>query len=391
MKKSVLIMLFLSLFAGFFVTGCNDPDDSGTSMNTLAKHISEGRTTDGAQNRILVVDTRPSAEYIEGHISDALNVPFDMVQENGLPLYTNNYDTVSPTASDKIADSWLTHMLVNQLTNDFVSTYQDSEIIFYGDDAEGMKKIARKIGYTDVSVLKGSYEDWVEDYSNWTEMYGPGVISLDREAGTFVFTGSINSVNYENVSTRPTHHGLTYKGGALSFYSFLQTDIPPFCFHELLVYLGVSPEGNMADGIYYGTEEEYASKFPDGARIDFAVTWDGAGRYYALSELFEEKPSEFYPNPALFELLGMEARMGGTRDSNLLWNPGCIYCMYACVCGITSNDKANEETWFSDGGIYDTYNLPDDPRNYYAGRYFPKADLMPGKGQPVRIRVTVVK
>lgn len=72
-------------------------------------------------------------------------------------------------------------------------------------------------------------------------------------------------------------------------------------------------------------------------------------------------------------------------------DPGCIYCMYACVCGITSNDKANEETWFSDGGIYDTFNLPNDDRNYYAGRYFPKADLSPGKGGAIRIRLTLVK
>jgi len=136
---------------------------------------------------------------------------------------------------------------------------------------------------------------------------------------------------------------------------------------------------------------QWQSKFPDGDRIDFAVTWDGAGRYYELSELFEEKPSEFHPNPALFELVGMEPRMGGTRDSNLLWNPGCIYCMYACVCGISSNDKANEETWFADGGIYDPFGQPDDERNYYAGRDFPRSDLMPGKGGAVKIRVTVVK
>lgn len=79
--------------------------------------------------------------------------------------------------------------------------------------------------------------------------------------------------------------------------------------------------------------------------------------------------------------------MGGTRDSNLLWNPGCIYCMYSCVCGISSNARANEETWFADGGIYDTFGQPDNPRNYYAGRYFPKSNLMPGEGQPVQIKV----
>jgi hypothetical protein len=65
--------------------------------------------------------------------------------------------------------------------------------------------------------------------------------------------------------------------------------------------------------------------------------------------------------------------------------------MYACVCGISSNDKANEETWFADGGIYDPFGQPDNERNYYAGRYFPKSELMPGPGEPIKIKVVVVK
>ncbi len=147
----------------------------------------------------------------------------------------------------------------------------------------------------------------------------------------------------------------------------------------------------MADGIYYGTSEEYGSKFADGDRIDYSVTWNGAGQYYALEELFEERPSEFHPNPAGFEPLGIEARMGGTRDSNLLWNPGCIFCLYSCVCGISSNDKVNDDVWFADGGIYDTFGQPDDERNYYAGRFFPKSELMPGPGEPIEIKVTIIK
>jgi rhodanese-related sulfurtransferase len=384
-------LLILILLAAFLMACDNDSDSSGTSMKTLVTYIQNGATGEGAPSRVLIVDTRPSAEYIEGHIMDALSIPYDMIAENGKPLYTNNNDEVSTTASDQIADSWLRHMLVNQLVNDFVSTYQDSEIIFYGYRAGDAVKIAQRIGYTDVDHLSGGYEQWAAQYPDYTQRFGPGVISMDEENGNFVMTGFINNTNYDNVSTRPTHHGITYKGGALGFYSYLQVDVPPFIFHELLMYLGVSPEGNMADGIYYGPPEEYGSKFPDGDRVDYAVTWDGAGRYYALEELFEEGPSEFHPDPDAFAPLGMEARMGGTRDSNLLWNPGCIFCLYSCVCGITSNDKANDETWFADGGIYDPFGQPDDERNYYAGRFFPRSDLMPASGQPIEIRVTVVR
>ncbi len=177
----------------------------------------------------------------------------------------------------------------------------------------------------------------------------------------------------------------------MSSSSFLQADIPPFCFQELLTYLGASPEGNMADGIYYGEMADWMVKYPDGQRVDFEVIWEGADRYYNLYELYDEAASEFDPAPKDFAPLGIEPRIGGTRDSNLLWNPGCIYCFYSCVCGITSNARANEETWFDDGGIYDTINAPDDERNYYAGRYYPKADLMPGAGAIIRIRATIVE
>ncbi len=80
---------------------------------------------------------------INGHIKDALNVPYDMIAHNDEPLYTNGYD------------------------------------------------------------------NWCAGYSNLTEMYGPGVLSVDEAEGSFVFTGIINRVNYENVSTRATHHGIT--------------------------------------------------------------------------------------------------------------------------------------------------------------------------------------
>jgi rhodanese-related sulfurtransferase len=389
MKKGYTFIVLM--MAGLCLFGCNDSDSSGTSMETLATYITDGSTAAGAANRILVVDTRSSEEYIEGHIQDSLNVPYGMIADNGDPLYTNGWDEVSTTASDQLPASWLTHMLVNQLVNDFVSTYQDSMIIFYGDNAKNAVNVAKKIGYADVSKLKCSYDEWIVAHPAMTEMYSPGVVSVNEAAGSFIFTGAINSINYENVSIRATHHGITYKGGALSASSFLLADIPPFCFQELLTYLGADPEGNMADGIYYGDMTDWQSKYPDGQRVDYEITWNGADRYYRLDELFEEVPSEFDASPEDFTLLGMEPRIGGTRDSNLLWNPGCIYCNYACVCGITSNAKANEDTWFDDGGIYDVFNFPNDDRNYYAGRYYPKADMMPGAGEKIRIKVTIIE
>ncbi len=338
----------------------------------------------------MIIDTRDSAEYIEGHIIDAINIPFALIAESGEPLYTNGYDEVSTTASTQLADSWFAHILINQLTNDFTSTYEDSKIIFYGASASEARNVAKEIGYSDVSKLNADYDDWNANYSNFTETCAPGVIAIDQESNTFTFSAVINADNYENVSQKGTHHAIVYKGGGLAFYSLLQANIPPFCFQELMTYLGAIPDGNMADGIYYGDADEYGSKHTDGQRIDFAVTWEGAGRYYSIEDLFDEMPSAYDSDPEAFIPLGMEARIGGTRDSNMNWNPGCILCLYSCVCGITSNSKANDDTWFEDGGIYDPYGLPDDPRNYYAGRFYPKSGLLPGPGEEVTIKVTIV-
>ena len=147
----------------------------------------------------------------------------------------------------------------------------------------------------------------------------------------------------------------------------------------------------MAEGIFFGTMDVWESKYPDGRQINFSVTWDGAGRYYGLDELFEERESEYHPAGTPFSLLGVEMRIGGTRESNLNFNPGCISCFYSCVCGITSNARANELTWFADGGIYDFENFPDDERNVYAGRYYPRTDVLPGAGEAIQVKATIVQ
>lgn len=139
----------------------------------------------------------------------------------------------------------------------------------------------------------------------------------------------------------------------------------------------------MANGIYYG---EYSSKFVNGQKVQFEVTWEGAPKYYALDELYEEKPSAYQPAGS-FQTLGIEARIGGTRESNINWNPGCIFCFYSCVCGITSNAKANEDVWFADGGTYDG---TDNPKNYYAGRYYPRTNIVPPAGTTIEIRITII-
>lgn len=384
----VMLAVLILVMSG----GCNGGSgSSGRSMASLAQEITSGATAENALGRILIIDTRPSSDYLSGHIKDALCVPYELIQDGGQPLYTNGYDAVAVDASEQLADSWFTHLIVNQLVNDFSSTYKNSTIIFYGDNGKKAAELAEKIGYTDIDWLGAAYADWASTYPDLSSLYAPGVVSVDESEKSFIFTGSINTDNYDNVSSWGTHHGIVYKGGGLNFYSLIQADIPPFLFQETLTRLGADPGGNMADGIYYGSSEEYGVKHTSGQQVEFLISWEGADRYYTLSELFTEQPGQYDPDPDGFAALGLEARIGGSRDSNLNWNPGCIFCCYSCVCGITSNSKANDNDWFDDGGIYEPLTDPDNPQNYYAGRYFPRADLLPTAGETILIKAVIVE
>ncbi len=390
-QKSKFIILVVAVIAAFAFYSCTGPE--GVTIEALKNAIDAGETSGDPADRYLIIDVRDSRDFIEGHIKDALSVPYAMIQENGDPLYTNGWDEVSTTAATGIENSWLAHVLINQLINDFVSTYQDSRIVFYGSaKQEGLHaaQVASKAGYKNVSYLDGSFSDWKGKYADMTEQYYAGIESVDLADKSFVMEGYINNTNFTNVSTRGTHHCIIYEGGGLKHNSIFQVKMAPFPFQELLTYIGASPEGNMAEGIYFGEMEIWQDKFPDGQRVEYSVTWDGADGYYRLDEVFDEKPSEFDPDPETFIPVGIEERIGGTRDSNINFNPGCIFCWYACVCGITSNAKANEITWFDDGGIYD-FSKEEDERNYYAGRYYPKMDILPGEGEEIKVKTRIVE
>jgi rhodanese-related sulfurtransferase len=390
MKKNVFKLTAVAalLCLALLPAGCKQLNC--TSMKDVATLIEAGNAAPDSQDRVLIVDVRSSTDFIQGHIKNALTAPLDQFAQDGEALYTNSVDEVSPTAAEGIANAWFAHVLINQLVNDFSSTYADSRIIFYGSTiAQAMQaaRVAQLAGYTHVSYMIGSYGTWAKSHEDLTAQYFEGVESVDEDNATFIMTGYINDINFDNCSTRGTHHGIIFKGGGLHNNGLLQVNIAPFCFQELLTYLGASPEGNMAEGISY--DENYAALFnTEGQKIEYSVTWDTASRYYAFTELYEEKESIFEPDNVTFELLGLESRIGGTRDSNLNYNPGCIFCLYSCVCGITSNSKANDNIWFADGG---TYDMTMASTNYYAGRYYPRMDIMPGQGTDIKIKVKIVK
>ena len=157
------------------------------SMEELQQAITAGDTAPDNEERLLVVDVRDSTDFIAGHIQDALTVPLSVISRGGQPLYTNGYDEVSPAAATGIASSWLAHLLINQLVNDFSSTYENSRIVFYGAvAADGMKAalLAQSVGYKNVSFLDGDYAAWNGTYSDLTKEFYDGVESVDKSRGS---------------------------------------------------------------------------------------------------------------------------------------------------------------------------------------------------------------
>ena len=71
MKKKLFIVLLVSIFV-ITITGCGKKQSTGNSE--LDDAINSGKYT--------IVDVRAFAEYETGHVKDAINIPYDSIDEN---------------------------------------------------------------------------------------------------------------------------------------------------------------------------------------------------------------------------------------------------------------------------------------------------------------------
>jgi rhodanese-related sulfurtransferase len=396
-RSSAVAVLAVSLFLLPPILGCGSsdkstapPEDDPAAMELLQVKavVDSGLTEPDAAGRVYLIDLRPSSDFIAGHIENALTAPWSQIQVDGRPLYTDLFTKVDTTASTALGDSWLEHYMVNQTENMPPMTHETSRIIFYGASealAQQAAKMATHIGYDHALYLKGAYADWLSTYPSQVAQNFSGVESVNAAEKSFVMTGSINSSNHDILSANGTWHSIVYKGGMMKDVCMILADTPPYCVQELLTHLGANPVGNMAVGILPGDNQGNGPV--TGQKIEFTVTWAGAGKYYTLDELYTEKQSVYHPEGTSFTALGIEPRIGGTRESSLNWNSGCIFCFYSCTVGITSNGKVGGEVWFQDGGVYDGTA---DPRNLYAGRFYPNTNVLPAAGQAITIKVKVL-
>ncbi|GEQ67808.1 hypothetical protein JCM33374_g1473 [Metschnikowia sp. JCM 33374] len=95
----------------------------------------------GADANTLLIDVREPAEFVEGHIPGALNVPFKS----------------SPGAFDLPEDEF-------EESFGFPKPAKDQELVFYclgGVRSTAAEELANSFGYTKRGNYVGSWEDWV--------------------------------------------------------------------------------------------------------------------------------------------------------------------------------------------------------------------------------------
>jgi hypothetical protein len=121
--------------------------------------------------------------------------------------------------------------------------------------------------------------------------------------------------------TQPTWHAVVYTGGSAAGASLFQAFITPDMLYAFLTYFGGVPGNNMPS-----PTANYNDTYVQGSNISISVTWAGASKTYALSDVVK--------NPGTKT---MQMKFGGNLAVNQGAGTGCLACFYSCPIGIVSN------------------------------------------------------
>jgi len=202
---------------------------------------------------------------------------------------------------------------------------------------------------------------------SYADPFSHDTLYYNKSSKTLTFTAVYNSM----AATMGTWHCIVHKDGTMASMAPFTTGVSPHQYFQALKTLGATDGENV-------TSANLSSEgtFTEGSVVEVKVTWKGAAKTYALSEIIEEK----IPTASTVQnALGLEMRFGGNRANEATAAPpsnttGCLMCFYSCAAGVTSNAKA------------DRYILANKDSGAY--RYF-ASNLAPADGTTVTITVTV--
>ena len=194
--------------------------------------------------------------------------------------------------------------------------------------------------------------------TTWTDL------TVDETAKTLSFEARLQ----RDVAEAGAWHLVVGEHGSNAERAFFVTPAAPQHIHEALVHLGGKPGDNVN-----GDNIADADLAVQGDSVAVTVTWDGAAKDHALSEILVERDDLAGGDP-----VGVDIKFGGNYEGVSGTNPsdetGCIVCLFNCSAGVTSNAAANLSLNQADGGEW---------------RYLGDKDVLPADGTIVTFTLSL--
>jgi hypothetical protein len=177
----------------------------------------------------------------------------------------------------------------------------------------------------------------------------PLVIKEDKKQ--LLIAGYVQAKKYNKKPLLPfghtkNWHGIVWEGGRTKKSDILFVSYTnDLSVYNALIQLGATPGNNLSAKTWEmrgNRSHPEPNKKVEGTLLAVSVSWEGAPRNYALSDLIKDPGGK-----------GLSLKFGGNKDMIPIWKSGCIICLYSCPGGkisnaaYTANDYMFNTTHFS--------------------------------------------
>ena len=128
------------------------------------------------------------------------------------------------------------------------------------------------------------------------------------------------------------HHAIVWNKGRASEKALIETEASDSDILAALVEAGAVPGNNLPRDTWLKRNDP-GNPSPDmkveGTQVAISIRWDGLEEPVSLDSILSwNDPATFMP------------RVGGHADQIPFWKSGCVYCLFSCPGGKTSNEGA---------------------------------------------------
>jgi len=156
-------------------------------------------------------------------------------------------------------------------------------------------------------------------------------ITLSENAITF--TGRIFPRRYNNHPNRAGgHHAIVWKGGRAAPKGLIETDVMDIKILEKLEEIGAVAGNNLPKETWLERNDPHhpaPDRIVRGSAVEILLRWEEKENWLPLETLLEVRGQATF-----------DPRVGGHAGQIPYWKSGCIYCLFSCPGGRTSNAGA---------------------------------------------------